>query len=374
MRKIFASLFVLSVAFASQAQITISSANVLPVGTVVIQNPIAESNYNRIPLTTGANQTWDWSQLADTTGADTIVSVATSSTPYAANFPNANRALKLNANVAGNTSDLFLYYNIGPQAVSVEGFQVQFSVNMGGALIESKSVNRQFSPNQQSRFPEQYQNDYSFPYNQHDSSLNVVSAGGVVISNTSKYETRTGTIRVEVVGWGNLILRTGTIPVLMKRTTETYKLREFEFDTQLAQFVKTDSSDVVDIRYSWVSSDAVYEVAIASLEPNSTTRISDAHYSTSSGTTSLQRSVAAEAAMSLYPMPAKDVLHIKLDQPVTNGVVLLQDLTGRTLISQPLDGLEGNLNLNGLVSGPYIARIQDQNGAFVATKRVTVVK
>lgn len=373
MKKLFSSLFILLAVVVCQAQISISGTNIMPTGTMLIQNRVAESNYGRIPVATGANQTWDWSQLADTLGADTTESVTIQTSPYAAYFPNANRAIKTRVNLAGNMIDFFVHYNFSPQAVSVVGYRTQFSMTQGGTLFQSTSANRQLSPNQPSRFPEQYQNDYTFPYNEIDSSRTRISVGNFVVSDDIKYETRTGTVRVEVVGWGNLILRRGTIPALLKRTTETYKIREYEFDTQLGQFVKTDSSDRVDVRLSWVSNDAAYEVAVVNYDPNSTT-ISGAHYFNQAGTTSLNRTLVAESAMALYPVPAKDVLHIKLDQPVGNGMIILQDLTGRTVATAPVDGLVGQLTLDGLVSGPYIARVQDSNGNFTAAKRITVIK
>ena len=79
-------------AFASQAQITISNSSFPNVGdTQILHNNTTNLSPAIMPGNSGANQTWNFSALVSQT-TDTTLIVATSSTPFAANFPSASFA------------------------------------------------------------------------------------------------------------------------------------------------------------------------------------------------------------------------------------------------------------------------------------------
>lgn len=373
MKKSLLSLILLCSLVYAKAQITVTGNNLLLPGTTVYQKLITANSLRNITLNTGANQTWNWSQLTDSTAIDTIEVVNVQNSPFAAYFPTANRAFKSTSNGFGGRLDIYIYLNFSAQGVSSVGSRLPVNYSFSGFNVQSLFVNRSIN-NEIARFPEQYQDDFSTPLNEIDSSFGKTFMGTTLVNQDNRYNTSTGNTRVEIVGWGNLVLPSRTIPALLKKTTETYKRRSYRYDFTSNRYNKTDSSDVLSVSYSWIANDAAYNIASVSMADGSTTRISRASYVSSSITTSLSRSMAAEPSVALYPMPAQDVLYIKLDKPLSNGTVVLQDLTGRTVASQPIDGIVGQLTLEGLVSGPYLARIQDAEGYYLTTKRITVVK
>lgn len=81
---------------------------------------------------------------------------------------------------------------------------------------------------------------------------------------------------------------------------------------------------------------------------------------------------AAQAAISAYPNPAVDQVNFRLENVKAGSVVVLRDLSGKTVRRMSVDGAaEMNMNLNGLASGMYFYSVEE-NGSTVAVGKLMV--
>lgn len=93
------------------AQPTITSADLLKVGDVVITQPCNTEAFR--PGTAGANQVWDFSTLIPEGAEDTTFYTSPVGTPYAANYPSSNIVAKFGEDEYGyyqTTADQLLYW------------------------------------------------------------------------------------------------------------------------------------------------------------------------------------------------------------------------------------------------------------------------
>lgn len=86
--------------------------------------------------------------------------------------------------------------------------------------------------------------------------------------------------------------------------------------------------------------------------------------------TSLENNVNSNL-FSLYPNPATDKLNIRLQEP-SSGSVSILDMNGNVLKSQQLNGLESTISTSNLVNGTYLVKISVENNS--STKLLTILK
>jgi hypothetical protein len=67
-------------------------------------------------------------------------------------------------------------------------------------------------------------------------------------------------------------------------------------------------------------------------------------------------------AMSIYPIPAKDYFTLKVDPSLLNNVLIVRDLSGKTVLEVTITATEQNVNISGWAKGQYIATLAD-NGS-----------
>lgn len=78
----------------------------------------------------------------------------------------------------------------------------------------------------------------------------------------------------------------------------------------------------------------------------------------------------------VYPVPAKDLISIRVNHVSKNAAATLTilDMVGSVIMSGNIDLNEGSTtvtqNLSGLAQGTYVARIQFENGSYIAKKVV----
>jgi hypothetical protein len=61
-----------------------------------------------------------------------------------------------------------------------------------------------------------------------------------------------------------------------------------------------------------------------------------------------------------FPNPAHGVLSVRLTSEQPGYSILIFDTQGKTVLAQPLEGIESNINLEYLSRGLYILQIRDQ--------------
>lgn len=136
------------------------------------------------PGPSGANQTWDFTNLRPTANNDSSVStiVAPSSTPYAADFPNATAA----ANSASGQSTVFMDFSAGKSEM------LGFVTSVQGQTIKNKYSNSLI----------QYTTPMAFNYTHNDNFAGQYQANGITIYSR-------GTVNVNADAYGTVLMPGG---------------------------------------------------------------------------------------------------------------------------------------------------------------------
>ena len=122
MKKLFI-LFFLCISIYTQAQITITTADLPTAGSSYIL--ASDTNYTDLISAGGANQTWNYSQLVNNT-QDTLAFQAASGTPYASTFPTANLA-------ANSPADsIWAYFVSNANGLYLKGAYTYSAAGIGG--------------------------------------------------------------------------------------------------------------------------------------------------------------------------------------------------------------------------------------------------
>jgi hypothetical protein len=109
-----------------------------------------------------------------------------------------------------------------------------------------------------------------------------------------------------------------------------------------------------------------------------TTTAADARYSTVAAVTlvgsPLATTAPAQKALAVFPNPASDQVTVQLPTAASNSAqVVLTDLSGRTVLTQPLGGgTKATVNLPAsLTTGIYLLQVQDA-GAVTKPQRLVI--
>jgi hypothetical protein len=68
-------------------------------------------------------------------------------------------------------------------------------------------------------------------------------------------------------------------------------------------------------------------------------------------------SLANQIQANVYPNPTSDVLQIELDETLNNAVATLQDVQGKVVYSQSIEGKQTSMSVGHLVKGMYMLHI-----------------
>lgn len=84
--------------------------------------------------------------------------------------------------------------------------------------------------------------------------------------------------------------------------------------------------------------------------------------------------VGADAAISLYPNPAKDKLYITGNSHVIGAQASLYDMQGRLISTMPISAEASVFDLNGVEEGLYSILVTNEKGQSLATSKISVMK
>lgn len=85
------------------------------------------------------------------------------------------------------------------------------------------------------------------------------------------------------------------------------------------------------------------------------------------------QNVNASYDIQVYPNPASDYLHVKMDRRTENTKLEIFDMTGRKLISNELANKESDIPVTSLPAGLYIVRIHNAEG-YQLSKKIEVAR
>lgn len=88
----------------------------------------------------------------------------------------------------------------------------------------------------------------------------------------------------------------------------------------------------------------------------------------------LETSTLIPFSFDLFPNPVskEEWITIETNQIVHNGIVILSDLTGKTLNEQPIDGMQAVIKTSNLSAGMYLVHVMNESDRRLLSKRVVV--
>ncbi len=340
MKKIFTLISIgLSVHYLN-AQVVLNKANVPAAGTIII-------NYDaNVPSTafvfgkTGTNNTWDFSKVTVQQGQeDTIKYVSPSSLTGSSSFP---------------TSDLVSYEN-GDKYFTFTKVDANgiFALGLSGD-VTGTGKNYTFTfPSPILYFPFPFSSNTAYKGSalvQKKVSGAEAGAGGLVDSVNIWIKNYTN---VKVIASGNIILPSGTLPALLVRNITTI------VDSSQAKafgnwFFPRPPSSVTDSTFRWLTSESTEAYAHVIYKNGS---ISDVAYHKETIPLGLSDGQQAKAQVSCFPNPAREVINFNLEEGSLSKITLVSASGKEVAVST-----NTTINLEGLETGIYIARIVLKNG------------
>ncbi len=329
--------------FSLKAQITITQNDLPSVNDTLHFKTGTISNFD--PNITGANQTWDFSQLTfSNERADTIISVTSTPLVYNVifNFTIANLAY-INQSPpslgAGTTvSDYYDFYKKGSSYYRKAGF---------GATINNVQTPVRYDN------PELY---FALPltYGTSDSSI---STYGLTIPSYGYYG-QTINRKHEADGWGTIITPIGTYDAIRVKETvniiDTIYSESFGFGYNINR--------PASYEYYWLSNGLKSHVT--KITKNGMAYTIEIHYNPA---TYVNSNIIDN--IFLFPNPVRENLNINSLPEGTKNIILVNAL-GQTVISRESTESNFNLDLSQLPNGIYELKIENEN--FKYSKKVVI--
>lgn len=267
----------------------------------------------------GTNVTWNFSTLVDNGSSMQSTILDPGSTPYGANFPNAN--------IATGGAGSYAYFDLDAAGYFFYGRQ------------DSVSFMTCSDPEKLLKFPMTYS----------DVSADIFDCTG----QTSDTYDRFGTNTVSADGYGTLILPTGTYPnVLRIHLTQTYQ------DTfYITQFVV----DYLNDQYWWISPD--FKGALLTMWDLEVDGIpfTEAVIYNPSPEALAGIEEPANTSVHVYPNPATDMVHISLTGLGDCRIRVINQL-GEILHAAEVTEPSFQLNVSTWASGIYVVMIESDEG------------
>ncbi|MEM6264178.1 MAG: T9SS type A sorting domain-containing protein [Bacteroidota bacterium] len=307
-----------------EAQITLTSAaNVPQIGDSF--DYIFSTALPADARKTGANQTWDFSQVStSSTGNNSYVSLANSMD--GTNFPNAN--LVETDGSGGET-----YYNSTASALTLEG---QVAAGAARVIFSDK---REF---------------LEFPMTFND-VFNETFGGTVDNLQTMQRFDRSGTVVIQADGYGDLILPYGTIDNVLK-VSAIYNYEDRFMGTPFFTYV-----DTITVWYDAFNSNFIANTTVTYTSGNlllsQTTYMAQSSLVTSIDKNELGRQV------SFYPSPAHDVVTLENEtgRPLS---IQVTEMNGRVVKDLELLAEVKEVSVQGLAPGVYFIRFSSENKSY----------
>lgn len=364
MKKFITATFIIFLSYQLQAQITITDNDMPATGTLYIRDN--GGNLGVIDLTvTGANQTWDYTQLTVTT-TDTITYQTVASTPLLYQFYFNNQILYPNwksdlalpgpdlgsiPNLPITITDVINYFKVTPSAYYQTGF---------GATINLVPASQRYDPRDKIlKLPNTYNlvdsNDFSW--------LFVIPS----LATYGQFKTRTN----ETDGWGTLQLPNASYNTLRVKSTIT-GIDTFYVD----QFGIGFAIPSTQYEYKWYANgegEPVLTVNANDVAGNMTVTNASFKHTTPTG---ISQHAGPAEPYSARPNPFHDQLVMHYQAAESRKLTItLYDITGKKILEESRSigtAQKGQLifNLQAISNGFYTLQISDQLG----TRSIKVAK
>ncbi|OJW83395.1 MAG: hypothetical protein BGO69_00440 [Bacteroidetes bacterium 46-16] len=285
------------------------TSNIAPVG---MGDSISVLTSAVSPGPAGANQTWDFSALVPQ-GGGYAQYVDPASTPYAASYPAATRAVKIDIPAVGTIYE----YDI----VSATKWEM-----LAGNVTASTADDYSANPKTMIPIPFHY--------------------GDNVTDTFYKNAVGPYTVTMSYDGYGTLVtpFATYTNVVRMKR-----------------------SFGGNDYYYDWYTTSPYLEIVVS--YDNNTSK----YTFIGTGTTGIKNSTANKTTVQVYPDPLTETATVSVNttQNMNGAKLILTDITGRKLKEMPADKPRFTFSRDGLQAGLYLYSIYN-NSTCLANGRILI--
>jgi len=354
---------------ASYGQITITSGDIL---ALIGESHLLEGDASGSTITVdvgsaGTNQTWDLSGISLPEPVELSINyLSPASTPFAADFSNANLAFSL-------PFDEFGFTGIGYNYIQVLSDQVT-SLGFAADLAEPDSVFINYAEEEIVELPLAYGN--SWTSSSVDTFEFLPGFGSITIMNTES----------SVDGYGTVKLKAGDFSCLRLKD-ETEEITQTLVEGQIL-FSDTTSS----ISYSWIGKESFLLAEIESQNGETDPNFSQAAFVQLTTSLDAPNALIDDGLVSIpenlvlyanYPNPFNPSTTIRFDVPEAGIVNLtIYDLNGRritTLVDENMAAGSHQVSWNGhdasgisVASGVYIYRLQQMNR--VLSRKLTLLR
>lgn len=353
MKKTVLSILACSMVIAASAQVTITTADVAPIYTVIYQ---ANDTMASVVLgAAGPSQTWNYSALANHR-EDTLSFTSPSFTPYGASFPNAN----LSVISGSNGVDAFIYLNNSAAELNIQG-QAADPLGTGTMAIPFSNPETVIS------FPAAYGSSWIDTasgtvqvYYGMDPGIGFTVDSFRVhlfVKKTTDYD-----------GWGTVTTPAGTYNVIRQNTlrVEYDTIDIYAFGNWAPNFFSQQDSNRV---YSHWANGIGFPVCELT-EAQDLGMVTSGNYLRSSALIGLSENNTA-ANLSLYPNPASGFVNF-VSAGASVKSISIYDMNGQLIESIPVNSDNTRLDVSAYASGIYFYSTTDTNGNTSARGKFSV--
>jgi len=351
MKKQLLSIFALMSFGAVTAQITITQADVAPLGYVIFRG--TDTTFTETAIGPGGTaMSWDFSGIVDDEG-DTLAISDPAVLPNYSDFPGSNIAIINGGGTAYgilNSSSLSI---IG-QTANVAGTDIVVDVNPVELVIN---------------FPANYNDSYSNSSTAFG-EFEYTAQAGVDSARIKSVKDK----QVEIDAWGSLVIPFGTFNVIrVKESIVQYDT----VDAHLTGFppivppswtnVQVDETHTTHFSY-WANGIGFPVMEADSIHATGEVNVT---WLLQAPEVSIKEQVVSSNSM-VYPNPAKDMVTIKLSQN-SLAVIEVTDVLGKQVKMLSNQKIASTLNVADLTEGIYVYKVtyangKTESGRFVISK------
>jgi hypothetical protein len=355
----------LLLAFASNAQITITTADVSAINTTIRQ---ANDSMATVSVgNSGTSQTWNLTGLNSHT-EDTLFFMPPNWTPAPTAFPTANVAVKLNQQ--GN--DAFIYAINNASGLSFLGNRVAIDLGTGTPIV----ITQRNTPAEiQANFPSTYNSNFTNNYVTRalDTVMQTINTpfgpffidSIMMVSHVSKTSTCDGwgTVTTPLSGTGFNALRFETIKI--NTDTVWAYLSAFGMWTEIQTTLDTTKT------YTWWANGAGFPLAEVTVD-----------YYTDIAKTATWLKVAPTVGVNeyanamdvtVYPNPAQNILYISAKAEKVNSIQLF-DITGKLINTISITNDISTIDVSAYANGLYNYSVIGKDQSILSRGKFTVAK
>jgi len=341
MKKNYFLLLLMMASLTGMGQITITNDDFIPLNSTLVIAYDTLPDANIIPGPGGANQTWDFSNVA-AHDVDTMLTISPEQTPLVEFFPESNYA-------SYQTGDsVYIYFHRNSDKVQLLG--VGFTGS--DAIIP---IMKYTPPETLLDFPVNFGDDYTQTFY---TDKTMVSPNPELGYDSIRFKNTTVS-RTTVDAYGNITTPLGLFESLRSKDYQIQydSVWAMVFGNWVSVSVTVDTS----ISYSWWTNDQSIGFMLFSIDMESN-GVSDVTFLQNSIQSVKENSVASAK---LFPNPSSDLLNIEFDNSIT-GQLTIFNQAGQMVTNIEVSNQRNlQLSVSSFSTGVYVYKVNSSRGVVL---------